>query len=373
MHKKSFFLLIVLLVQSHVFFGQKSVFGIKPLNDTIDKQEKGFFVLPLLYYTPDTRWAAGAAGVYYFQMKPKGEEQHETRSSYVQYLTDYTQNKQLDIWGIWHIFTRNEDYLTKGEFRYRNFPDKFYGIGNNTQDSQLEKYEFNLLSLKALFLKQVKPSLFAGFDYHFEKEYSFKHSIGKELEKGTITGYNGGITSALGLVSIYDNRDNIINAYEGKYIEFSSYFYSKYFGSTFNFIKLNATYQQYWEVKKKQIIALQSKVKLAYGDVPFLDMAQVGGDDLLRGFPKNRFRDRHFWGTQVEYRRPLFWRLGMVTFAGIGDIFSGEHPSKLRTLKYSLGAGLRFVINPAKRLNLALDYAVGNTGGYYYFVVAEAF
>lgn len=347
--------------------------GFRSLCDTIDEEKKGVFVLPLLYYTPDTRWAAGAAGVYYFKLAGKNEDEKETRVSNVQFLTDYTQNKQLDVWGQWNVFTRNENYLFKGELRYRDFPDRFYGIGNKSLKEDEEKYEYNLLSFKSLFLKKVRPSLFLGVDYHFEKEYNFTYTSGGQLEKGKITGYNGGIQSAIGFVGIYDSRDNVINTYKGSLLEISSYFYRKPLGSTFNFTYLNLLYHKFWQLKPKHIIAVQTKIRYGFGDVPFLDLSAAGNDDLLRGYPKNRFKDVHFAGTQIEYRFPLFWRFGMVTFAGAGDVFSKTRDLGLNEVKYSYGAGLRFVVNPAERLNIRLDYGRGRTGGYFYLVVAESF
>jgi hypothetical protein len=352
---------------------QKKLFGFKPLHDTVATEKNGFFMVPLLYYTPDTRWAFGGAGVYYFKIPPKFEHEKLTRVSYVQFLSDYTQNKQLDVWGVWNIFTRNENYLLKGEMRYRNFPDRFYGIGNNTLESVEEKYSYSLVSLKNLFMKKVKPSLFVGVDYHFEYEYGFSYTEGGILEQGTITGYKGGVGSAIGLVSVYDSRDNAINAFSGKLIELSSYVYNPAIGSTFNFVGINGIYQQYWNFKKKQSLAVQSRLRLNYGNVPFLDMSTVGSDELVRGYPKNRFRDNHFIGGQVEYRRPLFWRFGMVAFAGFGDVFDSPKDLSIHNLKYSVGTGLRFVVNPAERLNIRFDYAWGKEGGHYYFSVAEAF
>ncbi|MCE3227387.1 MAG: outer membrane protein [Bacteroidetes bacterium] len=347
--------------------------GFRGLNDTIDDQKKGVFVLPLLYYTPDTRWAAGAAGVYYFKIKGKNDDEKETRVSNVQFLSDYTQNKQLDVWGQWNIFTRNENYLFKGELRFRNFPDRFYGIGNTSIKKNEERYEYNLFSFKTLALKKVYKSVFVGVDYHFEQEYDFKYTDGGALQTGTITGYDGGIQSAIGLVGIYDSRDNVINTFKGSLFEVSSYFYLPQLGSTFNFTFLNLTHQKFWQVKKKHIIAIQTKARYGFGQVPFLDMSQAGNDDMLRGYPKNRFRDVNFLGTQIEYRFPLFWRLGGVTFAGAGDVFAKHKDLSLNTVKYSIGAGLRFVVNPAERLNIRLDYGYGREGGYFYFIVAEAF
>jgi len=347
--------------------------GFSKLDDTISTEKNGTFILPLLYYTPDTRWAAGGAGVYYFKLKPRTTSDINTRMSYVQFLADYTQNKQLDIWSTWNIFARNERFLFKGDIRFRDFPDRFYGLGNLSQKGDEEKYNYNLFQLKSLQLKRIKPGLFVGFDYELEYEYGFGYQAGGQLESGTVTGYAGAVGSALGLVATLDTRDNIINPFKGKLAEVSSYFFLRPLGSTFGFININGTYQQYWQVKPKHILAWQTKARFTFGDVPFLDMSTLGNDDLLRGYPKNRFRDNHFVGSQLEYRFPLFWRFGGVTFASIGDVFGQHSKLNIGQLKYSIGAGLRFVVNPAERLNVRLDYGYGKEGGYFYFMVAESF
>jgi outer membrane protein assembly factor BamA len=371
-------LILLLCFSAQVLCAQeekRKFFGFSRLDDTVATDKSGFFILPLLYYTPDTRWAAGAAGVYYFKIPPKYEYEEETRISYVQFLADYTQNRQLDVWGQWKIFTRNENFLLEGEMRYRDFPDRFYGIGNQSLKSNSEKYEYNYISLKSLMLKRVsrKYDLFAGIDYQFEYEYGFTYTPGGTLEQGTITGFKGGTGSAIGLVAIYDSRDNLINAYSGQLMELSSYFFTPVLGSTFSYWNINATYQKYWQVKRKHILAVQAKGRHAEGEVPFLDMPTLGNDDILRGYPKNRFRDKNFVAAQVEYRFPVWWRFGLVGFAGAGDVFAKPSDVSLRTLKYSVGAGVRFVVNPAERLNIRLDYGHGREGGYFYFVVAESF
>jgi outer membrane protein assembly factor BamA len=351
----------------------KSFMGFAPLSDTISENKNGVFVLPLLYYTPDTRWAVGAAGVYYFKVKPSGHTDVSPRVSYLQFLADYTQNKQLDTWASWHVFTQDENFLLKGDLRYRDFPDRFYGIGNISSEAQKEQYSYQLFVFKSLQLKRVKPGFFVGFDYEFRYEYNFKYAPNSALANGTITGYKGGIGSALGLVSISDTRDNIINPYKGRYAEFSTYFFSPLLKSTFSFQTINATYQQYWQLKPKHVLAWQTKVRLSFGEVPFLDLSTLGNDDILRGYPKNRYRDQHFFASQVEYRYPLFWRFGGIAFAGAGDVFGESSTLSAENLKFSIGTGLRFVVDPAERLNIRLDYGYGREGGYFYFMVGEAF
>jgi outer membrane protein assembly factor BamA len=351
----------------------QSFMGFVPLSDTISEGKTGVFVLPLLYFTPDTRWAAGAAGVYYFKVPPSATNAVHPRVSYIQFLADYTQNKQLDTWASWHVFTQDENYLLKGDLRYRDFPDRFYGLGNTSAISQKELYSYQLFVLKSLQLKKIKPGLFLGFDYELRHEYNFKLAANGQLASGALTGSNGGFGSALGLVSILDTRDNIINPYSGRYAEFSTYFFSPLLKSSFSFQTINTTYQQYWRLKPKHILAWQTKARLSFGEVPFLDLSTLGNDDILRGYPKNRFRDQHFFATQLEYRFPLFWRFGAVAFAGAGDVFGPSSSLSASNLKYSIGTGLRFVVDPAERLNIRLDYGYGREGGYFYFVVGESF
>ncbi len=352
---------------------KKKFFGFAALDDTVATEKSGTVAIPLLYFTPDTRWAFGAAGVHYFKLSPKDDTGNETRMSYIQFLADYTQNRQLDLWSVWNVFTNNEDYLLKGELRFRNFPDRFYEIGNRSRAETEEFYSYDLISLKALFLKKVHPGLFVGLDYHYEYEFGFRYTEGGLLASGQIPGSAGGTGSALGGVAVLDTRDNIINAYKGRLAEFSTYFYRPAIGSTFNFTVVNGLYQQYWQLRPRHVLALQSRVRLAYGNIPFLDMSTLGNDDLLRGYPKNRFRDRHFAGTQLEYRFPLFWRIGWVAFAGVGDVFEQTTDFSWNSAKYSIGTGLRFLVNPAERLNVRLDYGRGREGGYFYFIVSEAF
>jgi hypothetical protein len=348
-------------------------FGITPLDDTVVVHKNGLFFTPLIYYSPDTRWGLGGAGAYVFHMKDKKDTLDYTRASYVRFLADYTLNKQTDVWADWSVFTRQEHYYFKGEFRFRNFPDKFYGIGNNTPISLEERYSYNLFSFKFLALRKIYEKFFVGMDYHLSYEYSFKREQGGLLETGNITGYDGGVGSAFGFVSVFDTRDNVLNAYSGKFAEISSYYYSQRFGGTFNFTVLNGEYLQFWKLRPKHILAFQAKARFAFGDVPFLDLSQVGDEDLLRGYPKNRYRDKHFMATQLEYRFPLFWRFGMTTFAGFGDVFSITNDLSLNNMKYTVGAGLRFLVNTAERVNIRLDYGIGSQGGFFYFSVTEAF
>jgi len=343
-------------------------------NDSLKKKD-GFFLLPLLYYTPDTRFAYGAAGVYYFNTaKLLRPDDHPTRLSYVRLLGDYTQNQQFDLWANWNVFTDQEQWLFKGDLRYRRFPDSFYGVGNDTKDEDREKYSYDYYSVKALFMKRLGENTFSGFDLLFENEYNFSYEDPDGiLAQNQVEGANGGLGAAIGSVFTYDSRDNVVNAFSGQYAQFAAYFFLPELGSDFDFSYLDAIYNTYHEISPGHVLATNAVAQFNFGEVPFLDMAKVGNDDLLRGYARNRFRDDHFIAAQTEYRFPVYKRLGAVAFAGIGDVFSMPADLSLEYLKYSYGAGLRFTINKNERLNVRFDYGFGRGENTFYFLVTEAF
>ncbi|MDX5321955.1 MAG: outer membrane protein assembly factor, partial [Bacteroidota bacterium] len=345
--------------------------GLFSKNDSLKKEHKeGIILFPILYYTPDTRLGYGATGVYHFY---SGKNYDSTRLSYFKILADYTQNKQLDVWSSWNIFTKYDKMLFKGEARYRIFPDRYYGIGNRTALADEESFEYSLFSFKFLALKRFFRSWYIGADVNFDYEFNFKLDPERALAKGDITGYRGGTTVGAGLVATWDTRDNPINAYSGQYLQFTSYFNSGALGSDFNYNRYTVEYRGFKKLGEKSVLALNVIGQFTSGQVPFLDLPRVGSDQLLRGYASYRYRDRHRTAMQVEYRFPLFWRLGAVAFAGLGDVYDSPKDVSMSSLKYSYGGGLRLNLNRTERINLRLDYGWGRNSSAFYLAIIEAF
>ncbi len=369
------FICVFSLTSSHL---QGQIFGdiFETADDSLRRGSKkdGLFVLPLIYYSPDTRFGAGALGVYYFHLKNEHSDQKDsTRLSYVKLLADYTQNRQTDVWSSWNVFLKNEAYLLKGEFRFRNFPDRYYGVGNTTSDDQMERYEYNLLAFKFLALKKIIPHMFLGLDFQVVQEYGLKREPDGELDQGTITGYDGGLGVGVGGVFTWDARDNVVNASRGFLLEISSYVDHPFIGSDFKFNNYNITYNRYFKVGEQQVFATNLVGNFNTGDVPFLDMARAGGEEILRGYAKNRYRDKNFIGGQVEYRFPVWWRFGAVAFAGLGDVFDSPSEVTMSTLKYSFGGGMRFLVSKREGINVRIDYGFGRDSQAFYISLTEAF
>jgi len=108
---------------------------------------------------------------------------------------------------------------------------------------------------------------------------------------------------------------------------------------------------------------------------PFDLMPQLGGDVLLRGYFAGRYRDRQLLALQGEYRTPVWWRLGLVGFAGIGQVADNWGALGLGHFHPSAGVGARFQLSRTEGLNIRADYGwgfdAGTTG--FYLSVGEAF
>jgi hypothetical protein len=365
-------ILLLLVFLPHIVSSQDNTVDatIESIVDTSEKS-KGFILLPLLYYTPDTRFGFGAMGAYYFKIADE-ETGESTRLSYVKGLADYTQNKQIDVWSSWSIFLKDEKYIVKGQFRFRNFPDRFYGIGNNTPDAIMEKYEYDLISVKKYFLRKLRKNVFTGIDIEVDYLYNMQ-TPGPILGSGRIIGSKGGLNSGIGGVFMVDTRDNVINATQGTFFEFSTYYFGKASFSNFNYINYNLVYNKYFEISPNHVIATNTVLNLNHGNPPFVFYSPLGGDEILRGYAKNRYRDMNFTGFQTEYRFPVWWRFGMVVFGGAGEVFSSVADVNLNNLKYSYGGGLRFSVNKKERMNVRLDYGFGRNNQSFYLMITEAF
>jgi hypothetical protein len=102
-------------------------------------------------------------------------------------------------------------------------------------------------------------------------------------------------------------------------------------------------------------------------------LARLGSDGILRGYNGARYRDNTLAAIQVEYRLPVWWRVGMVGFAGYGQVADGIGRLKIGEFKYSVGLGIRFRIDPKEGTNIRLDFGFGKGSWGNYLTGGEAF
>ena len=340
--------------------------------DETAKKEKtsGLAFLPVIFYTPETKWAFGAGGLYYFRLT---KDKAVSRPSNIGFVGVYTQRKQTSFELNPDFYLRNGLHL-QTILQYSDFPDQFYGIGNGTTEEMEEPFTSKFWDVSVEALKQVRGPINVGFQYFFDTRKLTEVEDGGMFSAGEIPGSSGGTVSGLGYFMTYDSRDSIFYTTAGSFHQFSAMAFGRALGSDFTFNRFFFDLRKYVRLSPAHCLAFQTRLLFETGNPPFWRMGLLGGSESMRGYYLGRYRDKDMITLQAEYRWvPVFWRIGLAAFASLGDVAATLGDFDIGRFKYAYGAGLRFVLDPRQRLNLRLDFGFGKKTSGVYFTAAEAF
>ena len=339
--------------------------------DTLPKHLNGFklIVLPVAFYTPDTKIGGGVGGLATFNFK--GDSIGARRSSVTVGLV-YTQLKQILVYFPFQLFPKNQKYWLGGEVGYYRYIYNFFGTGNGNPTDYVEKFSATYPRIRFSATKQIKPHLFVGLRAGFEDFEFTKVDSGGILDKQLVAGARGGRHACLGFQTNYDSRDALFSPTKGWLSEVYVYQAGKFIGGDFDFQRLYADVSHY--VKSgKGVWAFNGTLILSAGDVPFHQMPVLGGTKRLRGYFEGKYSDKNLAVLQTEYRFPVYKRFGAVVFGGVGEVASTPLAWALGNVRYNIGGGLRFMLDTAQRINIRADYGFGYKSKGLYITIGEAF
>ncbi len=338
--------------------------------DSTRQRKVRLLALPVVFFTPETRWAfgAGAQLTWRFRGEPESSKPSSVRPGFV-----YTQNRQILFYVPWRLYYKNEDWLSTGEIGYYRFNFFFFGLGNYEDTQYQEIFDVTFPRLRFNVYKRITPKLYLGGNYAFDGFDITNVEDGGLLATQPITGNEGGIISSLGVNGIWESRDNIFFPTEGEYGEAWLIYNSPAFLSDFSFLRFTFDLSKYYETPWEHVLAFNFYTDNIFGDAPFNQMAFVGGARRLRGYYEGRYRDNHSLVTQMEYRAPLFWRITATAHIGAGWVANSISEYALSDTRASYGGGLRFMLDRKEKINLRADYGRTPIGGNFYLTVSEAF
>lgn len=191
-----------------------------------------------------------------------------------------------------------------------------------------------------------------------------------EVEGNTVDFDTADVLSVgVGLTLEFDNRDMPISTYSGHYFKAEGLFNDESFGSKDTYQSYAIDFRSYRQLSNSVVLALQFRGCQRVGTVPLWDACTIG----LRGFPLTNYLGLSSYSAQAEGRWRLSTRWGLVAFAGVGEIGNSFTGLRDRTAIPSYGAGIRFSVLPAKRVNLRLDFAASRDDNAVHLSVGEAF
>lgn len=346
------------------------------LSSEKDSTKNGsFMILPAFGYAQETGLEYGLASTYNFFTQ---KDNPESRTSTIALTGTLTTKSQKNAKLMSEIWTKDNKYHILSEIRYRDWPFTFYGLGADTWLADEDFIEQKLFRAKFDIEQKIAPKFYAGINASYEHFKFADKEAGGIFDSEQILGKTGGQYLALGVSSLYDNRDNTTYSNKGLYIRLK-YAYAPNFWKADNFSGslLDADVRAFQPLSKTLTLAGQLLYKGTYGNnIPFYVNRDLGGDMSMRGYYLGRYKDKNYATAQAELRYRFMSRFGVVGFLGTGSTFSKEHDLRLVP---SYGGGIRYFFSLEHNSTVRFDYAYGEkrpgekrqTG--FYLSISEAF
>lgn len=330
-------------------------------------------IFPLIALSTETNWVFGVANAYIFKTSKKDPK---LRTSTMPSGFLYTLNKQILIAVGANIFLPKEKYIIRFENSFSKFPDKFWGIGNNTKESAKESYTFTQFYINPQINRKIKNNFFLGVGVDYQDVFDIEYdSLGNFAKQEVVGIYQRDSYHVLGysLFITHDSRNHAYTPNKGSLLRIKFSDFNNRIGSDYNFRGFDVDFRKFFALKYKQVLAVQGLGVFTFGDVPYRNLAVLGGNSIMRGYYGGRYRDQKFIGGQAEYRFPIYKRFSGVAFGSMGQVAHDVSDISFSQFKYAGGGGIRFAVLPKENLNLRFDLAKGGDGLNYYIVLSESF
>ena len=345
-------------------------YGQIPLSDTTPTRQ--ILIFPVIARSIETDWSFGVATSATFHLS---KNDTVTRTSNMQGIALYSLKKQTVLALNGAEYFKKEHFILNEQISYSYFPDNFWGIGNNTPDSAVEDYSFKQYYVYLHLMRHLGKRCYIGLLYELQNVMQVDYTPNGIFDKENVAGRKPYLISGAGLSFTYDTRTEAFSPDKGTFAQFYFNHFGKLTGSDYDYTNIVLDYRKFFRLYKQQVLALQGYFFGNVGsEVPIRSLASFGGNNSMRGYYDGRYRDKNQLVFQGEYRMPVYKKWGIVVFGSTGDVSNTFTNYSLNDLKYSYGAGIRFAISKKEKLNLRLDYGIGqgNNNGLY-FQLGEAF
>ncbi|WP_163930193.1 BamA/TamA family outer membrane protein [Paraferrimonas sp. SM1919] len=332
-----------------------------------------FSILPGPFYTPETSLGVGISAVGMYAV----DKQDLTIQPSSLVITGLA-----SVNGAFGLYLNNSTYFRQDKHRIYAYlalsarNETYYGTGyaETVKQGIGIDYHHNKVHFSPSYLYSIFDNFYIGPGYHFSYSDVGKPQIlPNGIYNDEVLNYpDSGRSSGFKIRVLYDSRDLEINASKGALVELQTVVFNKNFGSEFQYSKTTFKYNGYLQLTHpNQHLAWQFVYNKATGDVPWTELPMLGGNSGLRGYYQQRYRGDEVALSQLEYRRKLSWRHGLVAWVGLGMIRNRNESYDFSKTLPNIGVGYRFEVKP--RVNVRFDLGIGQNEMGFYMDMGEAF
>lgn len=315
-------------------------------NDTQAPQDfQRFTALPVLAYSEDTELQYGGILVLFF--KPF---EGSTHVSTIDLVVLGTTRKQYGTRLSPNFWLFGDHLHIPAAFKAYKWNYSLYERGSRGSFDPVDEYETSFVQGKVPFELNIGIPEWLPLRYGPVLEGEIR-----ENDLGSSPEYRDGILLGGGYMLSLDARDNINWPTTGYYASFEEVF----FGKDFDFHRETMDMRFYTPLFWRTSVAVGFLFEQSKGDkIPLGYLAGPDGTRRFRGVESGLWNDNQAMIWQLEFRRPLFWRLAGTIF---GETYqSAPYFSQLfkRQMHYSVGFGGRLALNKSEKLHARGDISL---------------
>lgn len=280
--------------------------------------------------------------------------------------------------GSWGIGGGGKFYLKQDRFRIAgvgmtgraNYD--FYGIGNQAQEVTIpitQKASGLLVDGQVRAFEKV----FVGARYYYFKVTT---GLGDTTAEAPEAIKDVEFPLPVAMLALHLERDTTDSKFyptSGSVVDSKIGFSTPGVGAQFTYQRYTVSFKQFLRLGSRRVLGYRVNVCAVDGQAPFFGLCSLGSEEDLRGYPMGRYRDSRMLVGQAELRGDLKWRFGYVVFAGAGEVAPSFSDLNWSNIRPGGGAGLRFAVDPKNRINIRMDFSVGQGSHAVYIGVGEAF
>jgi hypothetical protein len=330
--------------------------------DRFNKKAEAFFKVapvPLIAYSTD---AGNIFGLAKFNTFHLSKADTVSRPSKISEVATWSTKGRVNISVSNDLVFDQDRYIIMSFFNYKRQPEFMLGIGNDVSRDDKEEVQVDRVKFATVALRQVYKKFYTGVGLEFSDYYNIETQENSFLIEDNVPGLEGGTNIGVGISAALDNRDNRYNASKGVLLLANLITYPTGLGSRYSFSRVEVDLRKYINPWPNHVFAFQISTGYTSGTVPFYDLAQLGGEDKMRGYYKGALRDNVLLDTQVEYRLHVWNIFGLVTWVGAGRVGENYSDLSLDGFRMSYGLGIRIKVDSGSNVNLRIDFGFGPNG-----------
>lgn len=341
-----------------LWIGVLAVLLVLPLEsaaeDGMQEQQKGknYAVAPIVVSNPNIGTGAGATGMFFYDVGGDGEGQ--PRSS-AQLVGAYTHTDSYFVGLLNSLHLRRDQVRSKaGLFHAR--------INNEFRDPLGGEADFatDVLAAYAQIAYRVQGDWFLGIQ-GLMSDVRYRPDTPQDADYLDRVGAEDTTSGGVGPVVSYDSRDNIHYPTSGTLAEIKGFYKPDAWGNAADYAVGDVAINHFIPLREDRVLALRLFGRAGTEDTPYTDKSRLGQQSDLRGFKSGEISGRTLVSGQVEHRWQLNQRWGAVAFGGLAKLWDDDLEELItEDLYYSVGAGIRFMLNTDQKINFRVDAAVGN-------------